>query len=237
VPFLERVRAARRRERLPLVLGVLSAVAVLALLALGYAGPLFVVQAATVTGVSVPRERLVRAAADTRLGQPLARVDTRGVSERVRALPFVDHVEVSRSWPSTLRIDVTVRQPAATVAPAGQVPGGRYQVVDRSGVLFASSTAPLRGKPVLAVSLDPARRPALRAALTVVASLPPDLRARVGVVTASTPDDVRFRLGSATVVWGGTGDSRRKAAVLAALRRSEPATVYDLSSPDTPVLR
>ncbi len=233
VPFLDRVRAARRLDRRPVLLAALAAVAVVALLAFAYAGPLLVVRTATVTGPSLPREELVRAAAGIRLGQPLAQVDTRGMSERVSALPFVEHVDVSRSWPSTLRLVVTVRQPAAVV----QVPGGGYQVVDATGVPFAASAAPLRGRPVIAVGLAPAQRPALRAALTVIASLPPDVRATVGVVSATTPDDVRFKVGSATVVWGGTDDSDRKAAVFAALRRSEKATVYDLSSPETPVLR
>lgn len=233
VPFLDRVRAARRRERRPVLLGALAAVVLVGLLAFGYAGPLLVVRTVTVTGPSLPREQLVRAAAGIRVGQPLAQVDTRGATQRISALPFVDHVAVSRSWPSTLRLDVTVRQPAAVV----RLPSGGYRVVDASGVPFAPATAPLPGRPVIAVGLDAAQRPALRAALAVVASLPADVRATVGVVSATTPDDVRFRLGSATVVWGGTDHGERKAAVLAALRRSQSAIVYDLSSPETPVLR
>lgn len=232
LPLTARLRAARRRRRRPSVLT--ACLVVLALLVLGflYAGPALVVREATVTGVSIAREQQVRDAAAVRLRQPLAQVDTGAMADRVRALPFVQRVAVSRSWPSTLELAVTVRTPAAVVPTTG----GGYQVVDATGVPFAAAATPIRGRPVISVSLDERDRPALRAALAVVASLPTDVRATVGVVSASTPDDVRFKVGSATVVWGSQSDSARKAAVFAALRRV-PATSYDLSSPDTPVLR
>ncbi|HEX8495843.1 MAG TPA: FtsQ-type POTRA domain-containing protein [Actinomycetales bacterium] len=229
----DRLRAVRRRRRRPSLFAVCAVLVGVLLLGFLYAGPALVVREATVSGVSVAREQQVRAAAAVQLRQPLAQVDTGAMADRVRALPFVEQVAVSRSWPSTLRLDVTVRTPAAVVpSPSGT----GYQVVDASGVPFASVATPIRGRPVISVGLGDRERPALRAALAVVAALPPDVRATVGVVSARTPDDVRFKVGSATVVWGGQTDSARKASVFAALRKV-PATVYDLSSPNTPVLR
>ena len=96
--------------------------------------------------------------------------------------------------------------------------------------------AVVKGVPVVQVALDESDRPALRAALAVLAALPTPVRATVTAVTASSPEDVQLRVGASTVVWGSPERSERKAAIYAALRRT-PATVYDLSSPETPVLR
>ena len=63
-------------------------------------------------------------------GTPLARVDTDAVAARVGALPPVASVEVSRSWPGTLVIDVTERSPVAAVAtPTG------FVLLDAAGVV------------------------------------------------------------------------------------------------------
>jgi cell division protein FtsQ len=89
---------------------------------------------------------------------------------------------------------------------------------------------------VIRVALSEQARPALESALAVLAALPAPIRATVRAVTAGSPDDVRLTVGRSTVIWGSAERSDRKAAIYAVLRRT-PATVYDLSSPDTPVLR
>lgn len=207
-------------------------VLVVGLAVFAYAGPALVVREVTVTGVSVTRVAAVRQAAGIVPGRPLAQVDVGAIDDRVRDLPFVAQVRVSRHLPGTVRVDVVPRQAAALVPVAG----GGYRIVDAGGVPFARAAKPLRGVPVIKVSLAESARPALQAALAVLAALPEPVRAKVGAVTASTPDDVRFTVGPATVVWGSVERSDRKAAIYAALRRT-PAKVYDLSSPDTPVLR
>lgn len=230
--FAARARSARWRHRRPLLIGLAVLVAVAGLGAFLYAGPALVVRTVSVSGVSAARTLQVRAAADAPMRRPLAQVDTRLIAGRVDALPFVESVTVRRHWPSTLQIVVEPRAPAAVVPVAV----GRYRVVDLSGVAFATNVAPIKGLPVVKVALTESDRPALQAALEVLAALPAPVRATVGSVTASSPDDVRLRVGRSTVVWGSVDRSQRKAQIYAALRRT-PATVYDLSSPDTPVLR
>ena len=230
--FVVRARAARWRRRRPLLLAVVAALVVIGLLGFALAGPVLVVRSVQVTGVSTQREAQVRAAAAVPAGRPLARVDTSAIGAQVRALPFVADVAVTRQWPSTVRLAVDVRLPAALVPRAT----GGYQVVDAAGVPFAAASKRLKGLPVVQVSLDDSARPALRAALDVLAALPVPLRSQVQGVTATSPSDVRLMVGKATVVWGSPDRSDRKVRVFAALR-STPAKVYDLSSPDTPVLR
>lgn len=229
--FGGRARSARWRGRRPLLLGLSALVLVVGLGALLYAGPVLVLRKVDVAGLSDQRTADVRAAADAPLGRPLARVDAGAVERRVRALPFVAGVRVSRRWPSTLSVVVDARTPAAVVPV-----GSRFRVVDDAGVAFASAVSPVIGLPVVRVGLDDAHHVELQAAMAVLAALPPQVRGTVSAVTAGSPDDVRLTVGAATVVWGSPDRSDRKAAVFAILRRT-PAKVYDLSSPDTPVLR
>jgi cell division septal protein FtsQ len=74
-----------------------------------YGTQVLAVRQVEVTGsVLVPPEQ-VQAVAAVVLGTPLARVDTAAVAARVRSLPSVAAVDVSRSWPHTLVIEVTER--------------------------------------------------------------------------------------------------------------------------------
>ncbi len=230
--FAARARAARRRHRRPLAVALVVAVLLVAAAGFLYAGPALVVRDVSVSGVGATRAEQVRVAVAAPLGRPLARVDTPAMAERVRALPFVEAVTVGRRWPSTLDVVVRARTPAALVP----VPSGGFRVVDPAGVAFASAAAALPGVPVIRVSLGERARPALRAALAVLAALPAPVRSTVQSVSAGSPDDVRLTVGDSTVVWGGPANSERKAAIYAVLRRT-PAKVYDLSSPATPVLR
>lgn len=230
--FAARARSARWRHRRPLLIGALVLVLLAGLGAFLYLGPALVVRDVRISGVSAPRAIEVRAAVAAPMHRPLAQVDTGAMAQRVRALPFVAAVTVSRHWPSTLQVSIDARTPAATVPD----PAGGYRIVDPSGVAFASATAPIPGIPVVKVQLTQDGRPALQAALAVLAALPAPVRSTVGVVTAGSPDDVRLTVGKATLVWGSAQRSERKAAIYAILRKT-PARVYDLSSPDTPVLR
>ncbi len=230
--FAARARAARWRSRRPLLATVAGVVAIVGLGAFAYAGPALVVREVSVSGVSALRAQQVRAAANAPQRRPLAQVDTAAIAQQVRTLPFVAGVSVHRSWPSTVSIVIDARTPAALVPD----PAVGFRVVDATGVAFATSSAPIKGVPVVRVALDDSDRPTLRAALAVLAALPTPMRATVSAVTAGSPDDVQLQVGASTVVWGSPERSERKAAIYAALRRT-PAKVYDLSSPETPVLR
>ena len=230
--FAAKARAARWRSRRPLLAAIAGVLLLVGLASFAYAGPALVVREVTVSGVTGPRVAQVRAAAHAPAGRPLAQVDTADIARQVRSLPFVADVDVRRSWPSTLDIVVDARTPAALVPD----PAGGYRVVDATGVAYTSSARPVRGVPVVRVAPDESGRAALQAALAVLAALPTSIHTTVSGVTASSPDDVRLTVGRSTVVWGSPERSDRKAAIYTVLRRT-PAKVYDLSSPETPVLR
>ncbi len=230
--FEARARAARWRSRRPGLLAAGLVVVLVALGVVGWAGPVLVVRSVTVTGVAGAQAGQVRTAGDAARGTPLLQVDTGALAEQVGGLPFVAGVQVERAWPSTLRLVVTPREPAAAVPRTA----GGYRLVDAGGVVYAVVSRPPKGVPVVKVPLSGDSRAALTAALTVLDGLPPALRRTVSQVSATTPDDVRMRVGGSKVVWGSADQTPFKARVLSDLMRRR-ATVYDVSSPHTPVLR
>jgi cell division protein FtsQ len=212
-----------------------AALVVVALLAgagwaVGFSGVLGV-RHVTVTGVRALTADQVRTAAAVPAGRPLARLDTGGVADRIRALPGVERVAVTRSWPGTVRIIVTERRGVALVDR-----GDALWLIDPDGVIFQRLTT----HPKLPILRIPGIGPdsdLTRAALAAVTALPPTLLAHVSEVRAATPESVTLRLsGGRTVLWGGAEDSAAKASVLSALL-SRPGTYYDVSTPSVVTVR
>jgi cell division protein FtsQ len=204
-----------------------AAVAVAAGWAVWFSG-LFAVRDVAVVGSDTRPAREVVAAAHVPMGRPLARVDTGAVRRRVAALPGVESVRVVRAWPSTVRIEVTEREPVAVV----QRDGGLW-LVDGGGVVFERVGSRPPGLPRLDLTADAAGR----AALEVARALPVSLRTLVERISARTPESVELRLRDGrTVVWGGSDRNGEKARVLRALLH-QPGQSYDVSTPTVVVVR
>ena len=181
-------------------------------------------------------------------GTPLARVDTGAAEQRVAALPPVLAVEVSRSWPGTLRVEVTERTAvAAVVGAAGGEAGSAgsagvsvadgVRLIDAGGVLFGAERALPAGLVALRVEAPGPQDPTTRAALQVNADLPVALRQRVQAITARSPSAVELVLDDGKqVVWGAPGGTATKAAAALVLLRTD-STVIDVSAPGVVVRR
>jgi cell division protein FtsQ len=226
----ERARAERRaRRRVLLRRGgwVLAGVVPFVLVAWVLLGSSWlVVDKVVVTGEARVTADQVLAAAQVRLGTPLARVDTGAVAARVRALGPVASVRVSRSWPGTLRVTVVEREPVVAVGR-----GRTWTLYDGTGTQLGTVTGVPTGLARLEVARPGPDDPATRAALAVLQGLPQALRSQVAVVRAPSPEQVGLVLRDRrTVVWGNTSDARAKATALVALLRL-PGHVYDVSSP------
>jgi cell division protein FtsQ len=223
----------RRRGRwIGLAAGVLV---VAALVWLTVFSPLLDVRDVQVVGAAPDQVEPIRDAAAVGPGTSLLWLDGDEVAERVRTLPRIAAVAVSRDWPGTLVVTVAEREPVLA-APA---PGG-VLLVDATG--FGYRTLPERPAGVPALTLPPGVLPSpdeagTRAAADVAVALPAPLRAEVLEVRANGRFDVSFLLsGSREVRWGADTDNERKAAVLSALL-TRPGTVYDVSTPDLAVVR
>ncbi|MEU7256053.1 FtsQ-type POTRA domain-containing protein [Streptomyces rimosus] len=194
---------------------------------------------ATGTGV-LTEDEVVRAAA-VPMDTPLASVDKRAIAERLRAkLPRIKSVEVSRSWPHTVSLKVTERQPELLIQT-----GGKFVEVDAEGIRFATVTTAPKGVPLLEMAVRDS--PSLKrfgpdriraAAATVVAALPKAVHQDVRTVQVRSYDSITLRLTNGrTVVWGSEERSTAKAKVLtAALKAARDARHFDVSVPTAPAV-
>lgn len=189
------------------------------------------VRSVEVVGTTTIPQEEVRKVAAVEQGTPLAQVDTGLVAARVTTLPSVLSAEVTRSWPSTVRIVVVERTPVAVV-PTSQ----GIHLVDSTGLAYAVTDSPPAGLPELALTTVGPDDPITQAAVTVLAAVPEQLRGQVVRVTADSPGDVELALSDERVVrWGSAADSVRKAAVLVPLL-TRPGTVFDVATPDFPTV-
>lgn len=234
--FERRAAAARRRPRL------LAGVAVGLLLVLGltaWLGWFSTVLTATsveVRGATGAAAAQVRQVAAVPLGGPLMRVDTDAVQARLVAGKAWSEVSVSRTLPHTVVVEVTPRVAVLAVRAAG----GRIDVVDRDGFVFATVGTPPAGVPLVSSGASTVTKTGVTAALQALGSLEPALRRNVSGVSVSEADQVSFRLrvkdATKTVVWGGPGDGAMKAKLVGILV-SQPGSTIDVSVPSSPVTR
>jgi cell division protein FtsQ len=222
-----RFRRPTLRWLRPVLWGALAAVVMGLGAWLVYGTSVLGVQAVEVSGSMLASPDQVRAAAAVIEGTPLAQVDTDQVAARVRTLPSVAAVEVSRSWPHTLVIEVVERTPVGVVA----VEGG-FAVLDGAGVVFNQVPAQPAGVVLLRLAAPGPDDPATTAALRVLASLTPALRDGLAEVDAPSPTRIRLQLADGrVVVWGDADRSAAKATVATALLATD-ATTIDVSVPD-----
>lgn len=160
-------------------------------------------------------------------GVPLTRLNTQAVARAVESNVAVRSASVSRRWPTSLRVSVTMRTGMAVEAASGG-----YWLVDDQGVAFQQ--VPSAGDYPLA-TLPEDRATGAADIASVLGALDEATRAQVSAVT-STGTQVNFTLrGGQTVKWGTRGDAPQKARVLATLLTNVQASTYDVSSPNHPV--
>jgi cell division protein FtsQ len=229
--FNQRQRARRIRSARPWLI----AAAGLALIGTGtfivYGTSLFGVSHIRVVGSGFVGTPAVRTAAAVPNGTPLASVDLGAVEARVERLVGVRTARVRRDWPSTLTIDVTPRSAVAAV-PVGKA----YRLLDPSGVAFQT----VFGRPelpLLQVATPGPDDPSTTSALTVLASLPAQIRDQLVRMTATSPAAVTLFLDNKReVIWGDASDNAAKARVAVSLL-DRPGTVIDVSAPNVVTVR
>ncbi|MCE4948021.1 MULTISPECIES: cell division protein FtsQ/DivIB [Streptomyces] len=194
---------------------------------------------ATGTDVLTPAEVVAAAAAP--VNAPLASVDTDAVRRRLLArLPRLKSVEVTRSWPHTLGLEVTERTPELLLQT-----NGKFEEVDAEGIRFATVSRAPKGVPLLnlSVSDSPSSRRfgtgrLLRAAVTVAGDLPAAVRKDVRTLRVRSYDSITLELaGGRTVMWGSREQGAEKAKVLAGLlKAARDAHHFDISVPSAPAV-
>ena len=215
---------------------VVAAVVVLVLVAgsawLVFASSVLAVSGVRVEGTEVLEPRAVRRAAAVPTGSPLATVDLDAITRRVKGLAAVRSVDVSRSWPSSIRIDVTEREAVAVVARGTTLRG-----LDATGVMFRRYHVPA-ARP--AADPDVRERPGRRARRGG-----PRSRARcrrrspAGSTTSRCAPSTPSPCGCATAAScaGGVPPTPTPRAGSSPSCCDQKASLYDVSVPGQPVIR
>lgn len=231
--FSDRRRRHRRRWWVRIVVGlVVVAVTGGLVWVVGYS-TLLSVRQVEVTGLERAEESDVLQAAGVPLGRPLVRVDTDAVADRVGDLPRVESVEVSRSWPRTVSVDVTERAAVGYVAT-----GSDFVVFDRHGVEFLERSERPRGLVEIGYAGPPEERsdvlPEVAEVMTAIREADGELWDDVERMEVAGRDAIEFVLGDDTRIrWGSADRTEEKLEVLSALRE-QPARVYDVTAPSQP---
>ena len=224
--FMARARQRRLKAALPWAVAAGLVLIVAALLWIVYGTSVLGVRAVRVVGTQMLSATDVERAAAVEMKEPLARVDLSAVRARVQRLAPVDRAIVSRSWPSTVLVEVIERTPVAAV-PAG----GQYLLIDDDGVLFRTVSTVPDGLPMARLAAPSPGDVNTRAALTVLSALSDELREQLVAISVAAPARIQLELREGrTVVWGDDTASDTKSKVATALL-SRKGSRIDVSAP------
>ena len=204
-----------------------------------------------VVGAVRTGEAAIQAASGVATGDRLTGVPLDRVARRVGALPWVATARVTRGWPNAVRIEVVERQPLAAAPVRGMGgKGGGWVLLDQVGRQLAPVAQPPPG--VTRLEVQPVRpapgegtASAFQAMLSVAASVPPSLRARVLVLRPTGSGEVgatvRLRNGETAAVDLGPPDQldRKWLALASVIEQVDPRGLgrIDLRVPGAPALR
>ncbi|GAA2988456.1 cell division protein FtsQ/DivIB [Streptomyces fulvorobeus] len=194
-----------------------------------------------ITGTDVLSAAEVEDAAAVPIGAPLISLDTDAIAERLRGkLPRIHSVDVVRSWPHGVGLEVTERKPVLLVEK-----GGKFIEVDAEGVRFATVEKAPPGVPLLELTPDRSasvRRfggdRLMRGAVRVAGDLPGGVADDTRVLRVASFDAISLELTRGrTVNWGSAEEGPMKARVLTALMKAAPkAGHFDVSAPIAPAV-
>lgn len=172
---------------------------------------------------------------------PMADVDPMRVTAAIERLPWVDRARVERHWPSTVEVTLLERSPLAVV-----VAGETWSLVDPSGRVLAVEKAAPPDLTRIEVTHPPGAPAStvatpIRAALSIIETLPEPLAGRVPVVRVRDDDTIELALDNrVAVLLGPAGvDTREKLVALTTLvQKANLARVsmIDVRVPTAPVL-
>lgn len=221
-----------RRRRAAWLTGLGAVLALAIFVAVGTFSPLMALTTIQVEGTNRLLATDVSAALSGQIGTPLPLVDLGEVKTDLSQFSLIQSFSTESRPPNTLVVRIVERTPIGAIAG----PNG-FDLVDPAGVVIQTTPERPEGFPVV----EAAGPEGLAAAGSVVQALPADIRPQVDVVRAASTDDVSLVLvGGASVAWGSAEESALKAVVLSKLMAAAPpgtVSVYDVSSPTSPVVR
>ncbi|MEU1982634.1 FtsQ-type POTRA domain-containing protein [Nocardia sp. NPDC019395] len=204
---------------------VVAVALVITFVALAWFTPVLSVRTVRIEGAGTISEDQIRELLQLPDQGSILRIDTAAMAARVASIPKVRSARVQRVLPSTMRVRIEERTPVLYY----DSPDGAH-LLDADGVEYAVEPAPI-GVPELLTARPGTADTLTRAAIAVVAVLPPELAVQVESVHAESVSDISLTLRDGrTVLWGSSEDGERKSAVVLPLL-TRPGSVFDVSSP------
>lgn len=230
-------RKARRRRR---TLGAVAAALLLALLLVFvvFFSPLFAVRSIDVEGARLTDADEVRDHLSQFEGVPMTRISERDVMDSLGSLPQVRSVHISTLPDGHLVVELTERVPVAAVEDGDK----GWSLVDQDGTVLRTVEDRAEVQvPVIEGGTDVLGTESFDSVAGVLSTLPSSLLEQVNSAKAESDSTVELELdGGVTVRWGDSTRGNLKAEVLAQLVDAREQTgavnVYDVSSPEHPVL-
>ena len=225
-------RARKLRRRIMWVAGITS-VLVAALIVGAIYSPVLAVREITVDGTKLLTPGQVREALKPLEGRPLPQVGEDEVTALLGPLVQVRSVRIEAHPPSEVVVHVRERVPVALMKQ-----GEKYVLVDVEGVELGATSDPTSvALPLIDGGGKAPAKDVFSAITAVLATLPPDILARMSTASAESVDSVKLKLDDGkTILWGNAEEMELKARVLEALLRAPanpkvPVSVYDVSTP------
>lgn len=195
----EEVERERQRRRRRWVIGVLAAVTLLVGAWYLTRTALLDVDRIVVTGSAHTSNEDLIATSGLRPGDQLLDVDAGAIGDRLRELPWVDDVTVTREWRGDVAIAVTERVPVAVISD----PQGQPMLVDATGRVIAAAGAP--DPALVAVDGLTAGAPGEQVAdadgpLAVVTAITPGLRTRIETLVVRPDGQIELAVRPSGVV-------------------------------------
>lgn len=220
-------------------------VAVVALFVMLLESPVFEINDVQISGAARTSEGSILDALAISSDQALLTYDTSEGRDDLATLPWVETVDVTRQWPSSLRVVIRERTVAAAI---GRPDGSEWAVVARDGMVVEYRMTPPSGVPLIVATQDIVDSssigspvPGVDRALEIAHGLP--LQLAPWVTTWSVDVDgvvVAELVGSARANFGALDDHRTQYVSLASILNGGADLVcidtIDLSIADTPVL-
>lgn len=167
------------------------------------------------------------------VGEPLLRINTRALKQRILENPQYLDVDISRRWPDGLDVTVVARQPIFSV-----VNDKKFDLVAADGIKVRQQAEVEPGTTEIQLATKDGLTPSQTTEIkTVVDALDPSLAEQVRVVSYNA-GLITLQLHNGTrIVWGGSKDSKVKNQVVALLIANRGASIYDVTDPTRPSVR
>jgi len=235
--LLGRMVSSRRAKRIIASLSVGSITVLLAIVAGATFSPALAIKEIYVTGTERIKPELISKALQGHIGTPLPLLDEKSVATSLASFALIESFSATAVPPNGLQVKISERQAISVVA----VQGERW-LYDPAGVGVALATG-TEELPEIQISEEPRNSQRFRNAIDVLMALPEDLLHQVEFIEARSKDDVQMSLRTSRdqrIIWGDSSDSVLKSKVLQALmanHRKTQSVIFDVSSPNAPVVR